>query len=1148
MARSAPQGRAWQRFRSPSARIGAAMAAVAAVSMSGVVAALPAQADERPVVLVGSMQDELGCPDDWQPDCAATVMALQPDGTYQFTTDQLPEGSYDAKVTIGTSWDENYGKDGARGGDNIPFSTGGGNVTFTYDPTTHVLSIASEGSAVQGIGEARAYFVDATTLAWPASMLPEGVSREQLLAGSGASFGLVIAPQGGARLSDGAMSGGTEHALTVAGELPESVIAAHPNLRDYIALKTTDLSEAQVREALKGQLVVVQRNADAATTAFTSVQTGVALDALYPVATDASLGATFVDGRPSFALWAPSARKVTLLSWNTSDATGSVAALDAEPVRTPATLGADGRWSVENADGAITAGAQYQWEVEVYAPSTGKVETNRVTDPYSLGLTLNSQRSVALDLSNPQLAPQQWASTASPVVANNAARTIYELHVRDFSAADQSVPAEYRGSYKAFTVTDSAGMTHLRELAAAGIDTVHLLPTFDIATIEEDRAAQKTPDIPANAGPASEEQQAAVSAVKDKDAYNWGYDPLHYTTPEGSYATMGNQDGGARTREYREMVGALHAAGLQVVFDQVFNHTAASGQADKSVLDKIVPGYYQRLNAKGEVETSTCCSNTATENAMMERLMVDSVVTWAREYKVDGFRFDLMGHHSVDTMKKVRAALDQLTLDKDGVDGQSIYLYGEGWNFGEVANNALFTQATQGQLDGTGIGAFNDRLRDAVHGGGPFDPDHRTFQGLGTGQYTDPNGRDPRTGEEAKAALGHSVDLVKLGMAGNLKNYSFVQSDGSVKKGSEIDYNGQPAGYASSPQESVNYVDAHDNETLWDLGIYKMPDDATMADRVRMNSLSLATVTLGQSPSFWNAGTEILRSKSLDRDSYNSGDYYNAIDWSLTSNGFGKGLPVQGANGAKWDIMRPLLSNSELAPSTADMQASKAQMLDFLKIRKSSPLFALGSAQAIQEKVSFPGGGPEATPGVFSMLIDDTVGENRDAALKGVLVVVNASDQATQETVKEVAGRKFVLHSVQAQGSDPVVKDSTFDAATGTASVPARTVAVYVEAEEATEPTTPPSEEPSERPGEQPKPGEQPSEKPSEPTQPEQPGDQGGSGDSAGNTGNQGDKPGQSGSAGKATTLARTGAGSLVLLSSAAVALGGGLALRRRRA
>ncbi|MCZ4148750.1 hypothetical protein BZG21_30385, partial [Escherichia coli] len=168
-----------------------------------------------------------------------------------------------------------------------------------------------------------------------------------------------------------------------------------------------------------------------------------------------------------------------------------------------------------------------------------------------------------------------------------------------------------------------------------------------------------------------------------------------------------------RVEEFRSMVGSLHSMGLEVVLDQVFNHTAASGQADRSVLDKIVPGYYHRLDATGKVETSTCCQNLATEHAAAQKLMVDALVVWAKDYKVDGFRFDLMGHHSRETMEAVRSALDELKPGRDGVDGKSIYLYGEGWNFGEVADNARFYQATQGQLNGTGIGTFNDRLRDA---------------------------------------------------------------------------------------------------------------------------------------------------------------------------------------------------------------------------------------------------------------------------------------------------------------------------------------------------------------------------------------------------------------------------------------------------
>src|SRR3712207_4894314 len=190
------------------------------------------------------------------------------------------------------------------------------------------------------------------------------------------------------------------------------------------------------------------------------------------------------------------------------------------------------------------------------------------------------------------------------------------------------------------------------------------------------------------------------------------------------------------------MVQCLNRVGQRAVIDVVYNHTPASGQDPKSILDRVVPGYYHRLDpATGAVETSTCCQNTATEHAMMEKLMVDSVVTWAREYKVDGFRFDLMGHHSRDNMLAVRAALDALTPEEDGVDGSQIYVYGEGWEFGEVADDARFVQATQANMAGTGIGTFNDRLRDAVRGGGPFDEDPRALQGFGSGLLTDPNGQ-----------------------------------------------------------------------------------------------------------------------------------------------------------------------------------------------------------------------------------------------------------------------------------------------------------------------------------------------------------------------------------------------------------------------
>lgn len=1007
-------------------------------------------ATDQTVTLPGTFQKALGCSDNWQAQCLAPLLEPTGDGTYTYSTTALPEGDYEFKVAIGGSDNENYGQDGTVGGANYQFATKANKlVTFTYDSSTHKVAIASADAPVAGNGEQRAYWVTSNILAWPTSLLPEGVTRAQVLDGSAKlSYELVTAPEGGAGLSDGAVTGATTTALTVAGDLPAEVTTAHPNLNGYIALKAP-IDEAVAREALTGQIAVAQKSGESVN-AFTGVQIAPVLDSLYAqAATQASYGVNWNEaGNPTFALWAPTAKSVALVSWNTSTPSGSDADIPGDGLRTEAVRGDDGRWSVDNAAGEIHEGAQYLWEVTVYVPETGKVEKNLVTDPYSVSLTVDSTRSVAVNMNNPSTVPAVWTNSKAPVIQDDAQRSIYELHVRDFSAADTSVPEYMRGTYMAFTQFESNGMRHLDELARAGMNTVHLLPTFDIATIPEKRAEQKTPAIPEDAGPASEEQQAAVSAVADQDAYNWGYDPLHWMAPEGSYATSSHQNGGARVREFRSMVGGLHSIGMQVVLDQVYNHTPAAGQSATSVLDRVVPGYYQRLNASGGVETSTCCSNVATENAMSEHLMIDSMIHWAKYYHVDGFRFDLMGHHPAAEMKRAQEALKSLTLEKDGVDGSRLYIYGEGWNFGEVANNALFTQATQGQLDGTGIGAFNDRLRDAVHGGGPFDEDHRVFQGFGSGAFSDFNGLDTRSEAERRADYLHRVDLVKLGLAGNLKDYTLTTYDGKTVLGAQLDYNGQGAGFASQPAENVNYVDAHDNETLFDLVTYKMPADAPMDHRVRMSLISQASVALSQSPSFWASGTEMLRSKSLDRDSFNSGDYYNAIDWTMHDNGFGHGLPVKSKNGAAWDHMRPLLENPDLKPSPEQIDSSSEIAMDFLRVRSSSRLFTLGSADLIRSKVSFPNSGEGAVDGTIVMLINDEagVGSDVDAALDGALVVFNATDKTMTTAVDGLAGRVFKLHDAQANGSDAVVKDSSFDAKTGSVTVPARTVAVFTQA------------------------------------------------------------------------------------------------------
>ncbi|WP_308651774.1 pullulanase-type alpha-1,6-glucosidase [uncultured Actinomyces sp.] len=941
--------------------------------------------------------------------------------------------------------------------------------------SAHTHHEAAVHHAVPGTGQMRAYWVDESTLAWPADLLPPGVRLEDCLGADGGrptspplSFGLVSSPDGSVGLTDGLLQRGergSEIPLGLIGRLDSRLVEAHPQLDGYLALTTQDefgaprLIGDDVALLLTGQLAVVQRTSASVggwVTAYTGVQTWPVIDRLWgQVASardgSAPLGVSFSpsgDAAPSFALWAPTAVHVDLLTWPAPVRTGSVPLAAGDPVRLEARRCQDGRWEVTSrrtAEAGVRAGCQYLWEVRVYVPATGKVETNFVTDPYSRALTVDSRRSVAVDLGCKELKPSAWCENLNPTVAVDAARAIYELHLRDFSAADPTVPPELRGTYEAFTI-DSAGTRHLRELAQAGIDTVHLLPVFDFSTVPEDRGRQRVPQVPEGTSAASRRPQAAVGAVADLDAYNWGYDPFHWMAPEGSYATDGHQDGGARTVQVREMIGALHGMGLQVVLDQVFNHTAGSGQEPTSVLDRIVPGYYHRLDATGQVESSTCCNNVATERAMAERLMIDACVSWVRDYRVDGFRFDLMGYHSTTTMKRLRQALAQVSED---AVGHEIYLYGEGWNMGEVADNALFRQAVQGQVgaqDGLHIGTFNDRVRDALYGGNHFGPDPRQGQGLGTGAASHPSGWGSRGEQADREDLRWRTDLVRLSLAGNLREMELLSADGTWRRGQDLRYGLAPAGYGDEPVDSIAYVDAHDDETLFDRLAYKLPPGTSMEDRVRLSTVCLAAITLGQSPCFWAAGTEMLRSKSLDRDSYNSGDHFNAIDWSGQDNGWGRGLPPAGRNFERWIIQAELLSRADLRPSPAHIAAARAGALDLLRLRRSTPLLTLGSAELIHERVSFPVSGREARDGVIIMVVDDGAGQgDLDPALDGVMVAINATNQEVEQRVEPLVGRFFELSDIQAEGADERVKSTVFDPATGLLRVPALTAAVLVE-------------------------------------------------------------------------------------------------------
>ena len=867
----------------------------------------------------------------------------------------------------------------------------------------YLLPQPAGSAAALDLTTSKAVWIDRNTLVWDGS---EAAASTQLLASR----------TGSVTVRDGALDSGDARWLRLARTtLTDAQKAKFPHLAKGTAWTVDPRDRDRVREALRGQVVAAQHAANGAVLAATGVQIAGVLDDLYAAgATKADLGPVFRRGRPTLSLWAPTARNVSL----------EIAGRTVRMERDDAT----GVWSVTGP--ASWKGKEYRYTVQVWAPSTREIVTNKVTDPYSVALTTDSERSLVVDLADRSLAPEGWSSLGKPKAVPLKDAQIQELHIRDFSVADRT--AKDPGTYRAFTDKGSDGSKHLRELAKAGTSYVHLLPAFDIATIPEKKADRESADCDLASYPAdSAEQQKCVTEAAAKDAYNWGYDPYHYTVPEGSYAT--DPDGTARTVEFREMVKALNEDGLRVVMDVVYNHTAASGQAKTSVLDRIVPGYYQRLLADGSVANSTCCANTATENAMMGKLVVDSVVTWAREYKVDGFRFDLMGHHPKANILAVRKALDGLTPAKDGVDGKKIILYGEGWNFGEIADDARFEQATQKNMAGTGIATFSDRARDAVRGGGPFDEDPGV-QGFASGLYTDPNSsRNNGTEAEQKARLLHYQDLIKVGLSGNLAGYTFTDTSGKEVKGSQVDYNGAPAGYAAAPGDALAYADAHDNESLFDALAFKLPKDTSAGDRGRMQVLAMATAALSQGPALSQAGTDLLRSKSLDRNSYDSGDWFNAIHWNCADgNGFGRGLPPAADNEDKWPYAKPLLGTVKVG--CPQIEGASAAYRDLLRIRTTEKAFSLDTAAQVQSRLSFPLSGKDETPGVITMRLGDLV------------VVFNATPERQEQRVSALAGTGHRLHPVQSAGGDAVVKTSSYEKDTGTFAVPARTVAVFTTA------------------------------------------------------------------------------------------------------
>ncbi|KAL6128447.1 hypothetical protein ACLB2K_071802 [Fragaria x ananassa] len=822
--------------------------------------------------------------------------------------------------------------------------------------------------------------------------------------------------------------------------LPQNVKEKFPHIKDYRAFNVP--SDLDVKSLLKAQLAVATFSSDGRCSDATGLQLPGILDELFSY--EGPLGAVFSKEAVSLYLWAPTSQAVSVLIYKEP--------LGGNPLEIVQLEEVNGIWGTRGPKS--WEGCYYVYEVSVYHPSTLQNEKCYANDPYARGLSSDGRRTLFINIDSDSIKPDGWDKLVDekPDILSSSDISIYELHIRDFSANDQTVLPEFRGGYLAFTSQDSAGVSHLKKLSKAGMTHVHLLPAFQFAGVDDEKENWKSVDskilekFPSD----SSEQQALITAIQNDDGYNWGYNPVLWGVPKGSYAS--NANGSYRALEFRKMVQALNRLGLRVVLDVVYNHLHGSGPFDaNSVLDKvmIVPGYYLRRNTDGFIENSTCVNNTASEHFMVERLILDDLLHWAVDYKVDGFRFDLMGHMMKRTMVKAKDALCSLTKDRDGVDGSSIYIYGEGWDFGEVANNGRGVNASQFNICGTGIGSFNDRIRDAILGGSPFG--HPLQQGFVTGLLLQPNGYDHGPEAVAERMLAEAKDHIQVGMAANLRDFVLTNCEGKEVKGSEVlTYGGTSVAYALDPTETVNYASAHDNETLFDIVSLKTPFEISVEERCRINLLATSIIALSQGIPFFHCGDEILRSKSLDRDSYNSGDWFNRIDFTYNSNNWGVGLPPKEKNEKSWPLMKPRLAEPSFKPQKSHIHAAVEFFSDLLHIRYSSPLFRLRTANAIQERLRFHNTGPSSVPGLILMSIEDghegLPGLSQlDPIYSYIVVIVNARPTEVSFTSSSIRGRALQLHPVQVKSNDEIVKKSTYDTGSARFTVPARTTSVFVE-------------------------------------------------------------------------------------------------------
>lgn len=876
------------------------------------------------------------------------------------------------------------------------------------------------------ISDVAAHWIDAHTIVWSRDL-----SNVKLYWADNA--GMTANDDGSVANATGSIELGTSQLMS---EGQQSLVPHLDNYSAYPVSLNDDPAAhlAQVKSLLKKELLIVGED-DTGRLFGTRIQTAKVLDAVYTQgeadADEQPLGVSYTSG-VGVSVWAPTASNVELRIF------------DGNPLRVVDTKTmientATGIWSYQGSAAELDR-KFYRFRVTGYNPFTKAVEQLEVTDPYSVSLSSNSKHSQFVNLADADLKPAGWDGHTVPEVAALEAMSIYEMHIRDFSIDDASTQADYRGKYLAFTDSDSAPVVHLKALQEAGLTHVHLLPSNDSSTVEEESLKQINLDstvlelcdkvndeaivcdgaAPRNAtlrsvlesyDPLSDNARSLINSLANYDGFNWGYDPQHFNAPEGSYATSSN--GVARILEMRAMNKALHDMGLRVVLDVVYPHTISAGiEAGNSVFDKIVPGYYYRFNPiSGAVETGTFAGpDTATENRMMAKFVTDSVVQWAKEYGFDGFRFDQSGYMPksvlIDAYEAVKA------VDEDN------YFYAEAWTpAGGTSGDRIFERATQEALAGTGIGTFNDRMRNPL--------------------------------QQLQLIKGSNVDAIRAGLAGNLRDFQLKTKAGTTIKAQSV------GAYNLDPQEAVNYVEKHDNETLWDW-IHRpdaLPEGTSLDNRVRIHNLTLSMPVLSQGVPFIHMGSDMLRSKSMSPNSYNAGDWFNRVDFTKQSNNWAVGLPPELRDGVTDEYVAAQFADPASKPLATHIEMASAVFNEFMGIASGSPLFSLQTAEEVMDRVGFHDGGKTQVAGLIVMSIDDGVGTvagtstaraDLDTNVDAIVVVINGSNASKSTTINTSTG--FVLHSALQNSADALVRTSSFAEGEngGTFTVPAYTTAVFV--------------------------------------------------------------------------------------------------------